>query len=298
MSYEIEYTDKAATIRAQGMARVLWNYLEVLKPKESALLIFIGVAGAFMGGGGHPSVSRLLLASLAVALGSAGCNGLTNYLDREVDARMQRTKHRALPSKRIVPAEKVLPLTVGLVIVALAIAWKLNPYSFLAGLAGVIAAVVARKSAITHFLGGLSGGAPVAVGWLAIAPPSLELLFLLLLILTWVPIHVWSLMLAYREDYLKGGVRIFPVTWEVKDSVRMLAGLSILLYALSWGLYFAGGFGWLYLAAANVLGVAMIYASFRLWQKAGSQDAWKVYKLSAYPYLGLIFLAMGLDLLL
>jgi len=64
----------------------------------------------------------LLLIALTILLASAGANGLTNYLDRDVDARMQRTKHRALPSKCIYPPEKVLPLTIGLVIVGLALA--------------------------------------------------------------------------------------------------------------------------------------------------------------------------------
>ena len=67
---------------------------------------------------------------ITLLLGSAGVNGLTNYLDRDVDARMQRTKHRVLPAKRIEPPEKVLPLTIGLVIVGLVLAWQLHPLSF------------------------------------------------------------------------------------------------------------------------------------------------------------------------
>ncbi len=110
------------------------DYLEVLKPRESSLITFIGVCAAVIAGGGQPSLDRLLLI-LIIILTSAGVNGLTNYLDRQIDAKMQRTRRRALPLKRIYPAEKVLPLTIGLVIIGLVLAWQLHPFSFLTGLA-------------------------------------------------------------------------------------------------------------------------------------------------------------------
>ena len=273
------------------------NYIEVLKPHETSLLIFIGGSAAVIAGAGHPALNPFLLSLVAIALGSAGCNGLTNYIDREVDARMQRTRQRVLPSRRIDPAQKVLPLTVGLVVAALALAWLLNPLCFVAGLGGTVAAVVKRKTAMSHMLGGISGNAPLLIGWFAINPKAdLTLFFLCLLILVWVPLHVWSVMIAYRDDYLKAGLRIFPVTWEIQDIIKVLLTLSLFLYAVSLTLYFAVHLGLLYLVAANLLGLAMLLATARLLRGFASQDAWRVYKLSAYPYLGLIFLAMCLDL--
>jgi len=81
----------------------LINYIEVLKPRETILLTFIGFCAAVVAGAGHPPVGWLLLATLAILVGSGGCNGITNYIDREVDAKMKRTQHRPLPSKRIYP---------------------------------------------------------------------------------------------------------------------------------------------------------------------------------------------------
>ena len=94
---------------------------------------------------GHPPVSSLILATLAILFGSGGANGLTNYLDREVDARMERTRHRALPSKRIFPAYKILPVAIGLQAIALAIAWVFHPLCFFFGLLGATAASTWRK---------------------------------------------------------------------------------------------------------------------------------------------------------
>lgn len=273
------------------------SYLEVLKPRETVLLILIGVSTAVIAGGGNPPFSRLLFVLAAIALGSAGVNGLTNYLDREVDARMERTSRRVFPSHRIEPAEKALPLVIGLVLVALGMAWILHPLSFVFGLVGTITAVAWRKTVWCPFLGAVSGVAPVLVGWFALNPePSLRLILLVALILVWVPLHVWSIMLAYREDYLKAGIGYFPLSWEARNAVRLLLILSLPLYLLSMALYFVTDFGLLYLVTANLLGIGLIYASVRLVLSATSKDAWKVYKLSAFPYLGLLFLAMVMDL--
>lgn len=281
------------------MYKAIAKYIEVLKPKETSLLTFIGVCAAVVAAGGRPQLSLLFIALIAIALGSGGCNGLTNYLDRDVDARMRRTQHRALPSKRIFPPQKVLPLVVTLVAGALALAWFLHPLCFLFGAIGVAAAVMWRKTWATHLLGIISGCAPVLVGYLAISHQlNLTILFLCLLIAVWVPLHVWSLMTCHRDDYLQAGVRIFPVTWETKEAIKVLVALSVLLYAISLALYHFSDFGVLYLVVANILGIAMVVATVRLLKSSASRDTWRVYKLTAFPYLGILFLAMGIDLFL
>ena len=277
--------------------RVVGDYIGVLKPRQSGLLTFIGICAAIIAGDGHLPL-RLLLIALTIFIASAGANGLTNYLDRDVDARMQRTKHRALPSKRIYPPEKVLPLTIGLAIVGLALAWQLHPFAFLADLVGTIVAATWRKKVTCVYPQGvIASCAPVLMGWFAIEPAfSREILFLCLLIAIWLPLHVWSVMVANREDYLGAGLSYFPMSWQAKDAVKVLLALSLVLYAASIGLYFVGGFAWLYLILANLLGITMVYASSRLVVSSASQDAWRLYKLSAFPYLGMIFLTMCLDL--
>ena len=79
------------------------NYIEVLKPRETILLGFIGVSSAIVAGAGRPPLSSLLLAMLTILIASAGANGLTNYIDRDVDARMKRTQRRVFPTRRIYP---------------------------------------------------------------------------------------------------------------------------------------------------------------------------------------------------
>ncbi len=274
------------------------DYIEVLKPRESSLITFIGVCAAIIAGDGHLSLDRLLLVLITILLGSAGVNGLTNYLDRHVDARMQRTRHRVLPSKRIYPAEKVLPLTTGLVIIGLVLAWQLHPFCFLAALVGTVAAIVWRKRWTCIFPQGmLASCAPVLMGWFAIEPAfSWPLLLLCLLIAVWLPLHLWSVMIVHREDYLGAGIRYFPVSWETRKVVNVLLVLSLILYLASIAIYFVSSFTWLYLVLANLLSGVLIYTSIKLVISTSSRDSWRLYKLSAFPYLGLIFLAMCLDI--
>lgn len=273
------------------------DYINVLKPVETSLLAFIGIFSAIIAGSGYVPARFFFLILITLLLGSAGSNGLTNYLDREVDARMARTSHRALPSRRIDPPQKALPLIIGLIVVGLALAWLLNPLCFLFGLIGVVASSIWRKTISCTFLGIVAGCSPVFIGWFAVNPAFNAMILLLCgLVAIWTPIHVWTVMIANRQDYLGAGLHYFPLSWQVKDVVKILFGLSILLYIISMLIYLYAGFQLLYLIVANVLGALMIYANARLLFSRTSTAAWQVYKLSAFPYLGIIFLAMGLDI--
>jgi len=272
------------------------DYITVLKPRETVLLTFIGVCAAFIAGRGSVPWDTVLLALVAIALGSAGSNGLTNYLDRDVDARMRRTHLRALPAKRIVPAGRALVWSVSLILVALTIAWFLHPLCFAFGLAGTVAASVFRKRVMCVIQGGVAGCAPVLIGYIAISHRlDITILLLCVLIAVWIPLHVWSVMVANREDYLQAGVRYFPVTWKPRDAIKILLVLSVMLYAASIALWAVAGLSWFYFAFANLLGIIMVYANYNLLRSGTSLDAWRVYKLSAFPYLGVIFIVLCLD---
>jgi len=143
----------------------------------------------------------------------------------------------------------------------------------------------------------LAGCAPVLIGWLAIRPTfGWELGLLCALIGLWLPLHVWSVMIANREDYISAGLTFFPMSREVREAVKALLLVSLVLAAAAISLYFIGGFAQLYLIVASLLSVIMVYASSRLVIASTSQNAWRLYKLSAYPYLGVIFLTMCLDI--
>ena len=274
------------------------NYIEVLKPRETVLLGFIGLCSVIIGANGHPAMGTLLFATLTILIASAGANGLTNYLDRDVDSRMRRTCGRVLPTKRIQPPWKVLVWTLVLIGAGLGLAWMLHPYAFVADLVGTAAAAVFRKRVICVFpQGAIASCAPVLMGWFAVNPHfTLEAGLLCLLICAWLPLHVWSVMVSHRDDYINAGLTFFPMNVSVKAAVSVLLVFALVLNVAAVWLYFVAGFTLLYLIVAVVLGVSMLYATARLVNSHASRDAWKLYKLSSFPYLGLIFVAMCLSL--
>jgi len=284
----------SATLRKRS---AWYNYIAVLKPRETSLLAAIGLFSALIAASGANAPLRLAFILLTITIGSAGCNGLTNYLDRNPDAKMDRTKNRVLPSGRISPPEKALPLIISLIIISLVFAWLLHPLCFIVGIIGVISSAAWRKTISCTFLGIVAGVSPVLIGWLAIKPLfDLQILLLCLLIAFWIPVHVWSIMIASREDYLRAGLRYFPLNLKVTTVVRTLMVLSVCLYVISLLPYFLNDFRLLYFIGANALGIAMIIANARLLISMTSRAAWHVYKLSSFPYLALIFLLMCLDI--
>jgi heme o synthase len=274
------------------------NYIEVLKVRETLLLGFLGLCSVIIAAQGHPAVATFILATLTVLIASGGANGLTNYLDRDVDARMERTRGRVFPTKRIYPAEKGLVWILFLVAVGLVLSWLLHPYAFIADLVGTAAAAVFRKRVICVFPQGvIAGCAPMLMGWFAVRRDvSWELGVLCLLIAAWLPLHVWSVMVSHREDYLGAGLTFFPMNVSVRSAVIVLLVFAFILNVVAVSLYFVAGYSVLYLVAALVLGAAMLGATVRLVTSHTSKDAWKLYKLSSFPYMGLIFVAICLSI--
>jgi len=281
-----------------GLLHSLSDYLNVLKPRETALLTFIGAATAIIAGRGNPAWDDVGLAALAILIASAAANGLTNYLDRNLDALMPRTRNRALAARRIHPAEKVLPMLGVLTATGLALAWLVHPYAFAADLIGTVVAVTFRKKVTCVFpQGAVASCAPVLMGWFAVKPVlDWQIGLICLLIIVWLPSHVWGVMVARREEYLRAGITFFPMSVKPETALRLMALSSLVLLAISVALYFAGDFGWLYLAGAITLGTGLVAANLRLLWLADSAGAWRVYKFSSFPYLGLLFLLMVLDL--
>jgi protoheme IX farnesyltransferase len=184
-----------------------------------------------------------------------------------------------------------------LIVAGLVMSWFVHPYAFAADLVGTIAAAFFRKRVICVFpQGAIASCAPVLMGWFAVNIHfTMETALLCLLICAWLPLHVWSVMVSNRDDYIGAGVIFFPMNVTVRAAVSVLLVFALVLNVTAIWLYFAAGFATLYLLVALIMGAAMLYATVRLVSSHTSKDAWKLYKLSSFPYLGIIFVAMCLS---
>lgn len=279
------------------------DYIHLTKPKISSLLIFTSAMTMFLAFITNHLAINPLFALYAIAIITLGCsasNTLTCFLDRDIDVIMERTKDRPLPTRRIHPASKALIF--GLVLLSLSLlgAFLINRLSFLMIFIGVVDNVVVyslilkRRNPLNIILGGISGGMPALFGWTAVMN-SLSLLpvILAILIMLWIPNHIWNLAIYYKDDYQKAGVPMLPVVMEMKSAVRIIVFSVILMFPLSILPVFFG-LGVVYLAVAIVFGAVILAGNLYTFFKPTVDHAWTMFKLSS-PYLFLLFTAMVID---
>jgi len=203
-----------------------------------------------------------LLGSLFLAV--SGSTILNMVYDRDIDARMQRTAHRPLPSGKISAREA---LFVGLLISFLGVAWAyaLSPIYSLVVFAGLFIDVVVytiwlkRRTAWSIVWGGISGGMPILAGRV-LGTGRVDMIGILftLAILLWIPTHILTFSMRYYDDYKKAGVPTFPSQYGYRTT-RIIIALSSVAAALSIGLgAFAIGLSWGYLRLLSVMAVGII----------------------------------------
>ena len=279
------------------------NYFELTKPKIWYLLVFTSFGSAVTASLlFHIPIQPITWVFLlgGVAAGSAAADTLTGYNDRDIDAIMDRTKDRPLPSGRIAPKDALI-FGLTLAGISLVLAWFVNIWAFILMALGLIDNIIIyskwlkRKSQWNIILGGFSGGAPALIGYIAVTTQHIELgLVMAGLVFLWIPTHIWSLSLHVKKDYKKAGVPMLPVVSSEEKSVRVIAGTTLLMVLFSVLPFFLKQFGLIYVSTAAVFGVAMVCLSVWLLLRPSERAAWTVFKFSS-PYLTALFVAFMVD---
>ena len=281
------------------------NYFEVTKPPIVFLLVFTALATLIIAWRHTllPLTPALFVTALvSITAASAGCDTLTSYVDRDIDAVMYRTKHRPIPSGRIAP-RKALVWGLFLALVGLVLAFWINLLSFVWIALGIVDNVVVyslflkRRNPLNIILGGISGGLPVMFGWSAVTN-TVELLPVLLaaLVVLWIPGHIWSLAIFTKEDYKRARVPMLPVVTNLNTALRCIVSTVVLMIPFSLWIFFEGGFGVVYLAVASIFGAWVLYINVKLFLHPDDKMAYRAFKISS-PYLFALFFAMIADTL-
>lgn len=281
------------------------NYFELTKPKIWYLLVFTSFGSAVTASLlFHIPIQPITWGFLlgGVAAGSAAADTLTGYNDRDIDAIMDRTKGRPLPTGRIAPKDALI-FGLTLAGISLVLAWFVNIWAFILMALGLFDNIIIyskwlkRKSQWNIILGGFSGGAPALIGYIAVTTQHIELgLVMAGLVFLWIPTHIWSLSLHVKKDYKKAGVPMLPVVSSEEKSVRVIAGTTLMMVLFSVLPFFLKQFGLIYVSTAAVFGVAMVCLSVWLLLRPSERAAWTVFKFSS-PYLTALFVAFMVDAL-
>jgi len=290
-------------IREMGIGNTLKNYYELTKPKIWYLLVFTAFGSALTASFLFDipiSVFSWILILGCVAAGSAAADTLTGYNDRDIDAIMDRTKDRPIPSGRISPKNA---LVFGLVLAAISLifSWFINIWCFLLMLFGLFDNIIVyskwlkRRSQSNIILGGFSGGAPALIGYVAVTTTNIEIgLVMAGLVFLWIPTHIWSLALHVKKDYEKAKVPMLPVVTNERKSVRIIAITTVMMVIFSILPFTFNQFGQIYLITASIFGGIMMILSLWLLIKPSEKASWTVFKFSS-PYLTAIFIAFIID---
>ena len=279
------------------------NYYELTKPKIWYLLVFTAFGAALTASllfniSIQPLTWLLLIGG--VAAGSAAADTLTGYNDRDIDAIMDRTRGRPIPSGRVSPQNALI---FGLILTAISLifSWFINIWAFALMAFGLFDNIIVyskwlkRRSQINIILGGFSGAAPAMIGYVAVTAQNIEIgLVMAALVFLWIPTHIWSLALHFKRDYTKAGIPMLPVVSSEKKSVRIIACTTLMMVAFSILPFFFNQFGLIYLITAGIFGVAMIGVSIWLLTKPSEKVSWIVFKFSS-PYLTALFIAFMID---
>jgi protoheme IX farnesyltransferase len=283
----------------------VWKYVEVTKPSTVALLVFTCL-GAMVAAGGVRALPAggWALALIAITAGCAAADTLTCYIDRDIDALMDRTKGRPLPGKRIHPPEKALAWGASLAALAMGLSFLLSPLAALWMFVGlfdnvVIYSLLAKRRSCTNILlGSISGGMPALFGWAAVQHNlAWTPVLISLLVITWTPNHIWNLSIRYHADYARAGVPMLPVVTHLRRAVNLIVMSVLLMIAESIVLGMVGGFGPIYLAVAIVGGAVSLAGHIYLYLRPTERNAWLMFKLSSL-YLAAIFAGMMIDRLI
>lgn len=193
-------------------------YIALTKPNIIWLLLVTTVPAMAVANDGWPSTWLVAATLLGEMLTAGGANAINQYADRDIDARMERTRGRPSPSGAV-PARHALLL--GIVLAALGTAWlvlTVNGVAAALALAAVVwyAAVYSyllkRSTSQNIVIGGLAGAMLPLIGWAAVTGDvSAASILLFLIVVSWTPPHFWALSLLLADDYRAAGVPMLPV---------------------------------------------------------------------------------------
>ncbi len=284
---------------------MLAAYLESLKLRIGAFIGMAAVLGYLGTLRDAPSPRALLLLFLTTLAAAAGAGALNHYLDRDLDARMRRTRSRPLPSGRITHPWHVVALGLGLIVMAVALAtWALHPLVALHVFLGAFTYVVVytvwlkRRSWLNVVIGGLAGSFAVLSGG-SLARPELCLppLVFAAVLFFWSPSHFWSLAIAYKDDYAGARIPMLPAVKGEAHTARSILVNTVGMLASAALPLALGLLGWRYGAAVVAASAYLVARNLQLLRRPGDRRlALASFHASNLWLLG-VFLGVLLDVL-
>jgi protoheme IX farnesyltransferase len=276
-------------------------FYALTKPRVVSLIVFTAVIGMFLATPGMVPLQILFAATLGIASVAGAAAAVNCLVEQKIDAVMQRTRARPLPRGELsslqtlvfagmlgglglwVLVQFVNPLTMWLTLATFV------------GYAIVYTVILKPMTPQNIVIGGAAGAMPPVLGWAAVTGEvTTEALLLFLIIYAWTPPHFWALALYRTEEYAKAGLPMLPVTHGRRYTQLQVLLYSLILFGVSLLPFAIRMSGWLYLAAACVLGAIFIGYAIALHARYSDRLAQRAFRYSIV-YLAALFAALLVD---
>ena len=296
--------DKKSLLVQKDNRVPLSAYIELTKPRIALMVVVTAAIGYFLGlnqAGGTHDMQLFLIAMIGVALAGGGASVLNQYLERDVDYKMDRTRNRPLPACVISPA----------VALYLGVFMALSGCFLLLFYVNLLTAFLALQSTFLYVLvytpmkrltwwntsvGAIPGAMPPLMGWAAATDNlSLGAWILFAVMYIWQHPHFFAIAWMYREDYERGGLKMLPVVKpDGKNMSAQVIGFSILMIPVSLVPAFIDMSGWAYFIGALILGLMFLYYGI-LFVRDKSQENARTLMRASLIYLPLWLIVISID---
>ncbi len=277
------------------------DYAELTKPNVTALILMSTAVGFYLGSVQGIKIILLIHTLIGTSLVASGTAALNEFWERDIDAKMLRTRQRPLPAGRMVPWKA---LCFGILLSVIGVLYLARETNLLASLLAALTlgsylflyTPLKKRTPLCTLVGAFPGAIPPLIGWVAARGEITVFAGILCLILfLWQFPHFLAIAWMYREDYARGGIAMLPVVEPSgKSTGRQIVVFSVLLIPISLLPSLLGVTGLIYLVGTLILGVAFLHYGARAAMARTTIQARRLLQASVI-YLPLVYGLMLID---
>jgi protoheme IX farnesyltransferase len=289
-------------VEERSFAETARLYVDILRPRVIALVVFTGLPALVLGKGVWPTPAQAFWVLLGTAMAGGASSAFNAYVERDTDAFMARTRRRPLPAASVLPGA-VVAYGAFLTVASTAVLWMVGGWLPVAVSLATIGFYVfvytmylKPRTPQNIVIGGAAGGtAPLIASAAMDGEIGLGAWIMFAIIFLWTPPHFWGIALVRKKEYAAAGLPMMPhvvgdqgTRW--RSLAYTLALIPVTLLPVSLG-YSSTGYG----VVASLLGLWFLVDVVRSMVAQNQVADWRVFKTSV-AYLSLLFLAMLIDL--
>lgn len=277
------------------------DYVALTKPRLNLLVVLTTLAGYYLGMDEASPTAPLIHTVVGTTLVAAGASALNQLWEKDTDKLMRRTRRRPLPDARLAPTP-ALWFGVTLAVAGLVDLWIfVNPLAAGTALATLLSYLVwytplKLRTSLSTIVGAIPGALPALIGWAAatgeLSAPGWALFAIVFM---WQMPHFLAIAWMHRDDYARAGMPLLPV---IEPDGRSTGRQAVLYAAATIPVSLLptvfGLAGPRYLTAALVLGLAVLWLSFKF-ARTRSHDSARRLFFGTIIYLPVLWSVLVID---